>query len=138
MSAMWEVQKSIYDVMMADVILTTLVSSKIYDEPPTDENYPYIVFNEPTEIPDNRHKRLGYSVTQTLNIFTKPYGLGNYTANKILIRLNALLNMKKFDLDSFNMLICYYENGTALREKNKRIIQARYRIICHSSTDITY
>jgi len=138
MSAMWEVQKALYDTMISDTTLITLVSSRIYDEPPTDAIYPYIVFNNPTEVPDNRHKRLGYEVTQTIQIYTKPYGLGFYTANKILIRLNALLNMKKFDLESFNMLVCYYENGIGERDMNKRIMSARYRILCHSSTDITY
>jgi hypothetical protein len=126
MSAAWEVQKALYDAMVADTTLTTLVSNRIYDEPPTDVQYPYIVIGDMTEIPDNRHRLLGYDVTHTIHIYTQPYGLGFYPATKILERLNVVLNMKRFNLSSFNMLVCKLDNAINERDGDKRIISARY------------
>lgn len=139
MSAILETQKAIYDTMVADTTLTNLVASgNIIDEPRTDMDYPYIVIGDATEVPDNRHRLLGYDVTHTFHIYTKPYGLGFYTANKILERLNQILNMKRFTLPSYNMLVCLLDNTMNERDDDKRIISVRYRVLCHSNTEVTY
>lgn len=139
MSAILETQKAIYDAMVADTTLTSLVSAaNIVDEPKTDLDYPYIVIGDATEIPDNRHRYLGYEVTHTLHIYTKPAGLGFYTAGKILERLNQILNMKRFALTNYNMLVCLFDNAVNDRDNDKRIISVRYRILCHSNTEVTY
>ena len=138
MSAAWEVQKALYDAMIADTTLTTMISSIIADEPKTDQDYPYIVLGDMTEIPDNRHRRLGYEITHTLHIHTKPYGLGFYTVEQILTRINTVLNMKRFTMATYHMLVCKFENAMTERDGDKRIVSARYRIIVDSDTDTTY
>jgi hypothetical protein len=137
MSAGWEVQKSHYDAMVADTTLSAMVTS-ITDEPVTDQEYPYIVIGQMTEVADNRHRRLGYIVTHTIHIYTKPAGLGFYPAKKILERLNTVLNMKRFSMDTLHMLVTVYEQAFTERDIDKRIISARYRTWCDSDTDTIY
>ena len=100
--------------------------------------YPYIVIGDMTEIPFNKHRGLGYEITHTMHIYTKPYGLGFYTASQILKRLNTLLNMKRFTLTSYHMLVCLLDSSRTERDGDKRIISVRYRILCDSDTIVTY
>jgi hypothetical protein len=138
MSAAWEVQQAMYTAMVADTTLTSLVTGGIYDEPLPDTTYPYITIGDMVEVPDNRHRYLGYDISHTIHIYTKPYGLGYSTAEQILARLNVVLNMKRFALTNYTMLICKFDRAMTDREGDKRIISARYNIICHSNTATTY
>jgi hypothetical protein len=136
-SASWEVQVALYNALNGDSTFMNLISSRIYDEPPTDLEYPYVVIGNMTETPDNRHSALGYSITATFTIYTKPYGLGSYQCKNILSNMNRILNMKSFTLTSYTMLKCYMENAMHNRETDIngkmdiRTIDARYRILCH-------
>ena len=131
MSASWEAQVALYNALIADSTLMNLISSRIYDEPPTDLDYPYVVLGGMTEVAENRHNALGYSVTATFTIYTKPFGLGSYQAKNILTNMNRILNMKSFSLTSYTMLKCYFENAMYGREQDIRTIDVRYRILCH-------
>ena len=137
MSASWEVQVALYNALIADSTYMSLISSRIYDEPPTDLDYPYVMLGGMTEVPENRHSALGYSVTVTFTIYTKPFGLGSYQAKNILTNMNRILNMKSFSLTNYTMLKCYMENAMHNRETDinakmdVRTIDVRYRVICH-------
>lgn len=137
MSATWEVQKALYDALYANTTFMNLISNKIYDDPPTDTDYPYVCISGATEISDNRLNYLGYEVTMTFMIYTKPGGLGFYSAKKILEAMNTVLNVKRFTLSSYDMLMCKIDKVATLKDDDKRIISARYRVWAHSSTTHT-
>jgi hypothetical protein len=134
MSATWEIQKALYDALNGNSSFMTLIGSKLYDEPPTDTDYPYVVISETTEISDNRLDKLGFEDTVTFLIYTKPAGLGFYTAKKILEAMNTVLNVHRFTLTNYNMLMCKIDNVRTIRDDDKRIISARYRVWAHSDT----
>ena len=108
------------------------ISNRIYDEPPKNSVYPYVVMGDVTEIPDNRHNQLGYDVMATLYIHTKPGRSSFKPAKQILEDMNTVLNMKTLSMEGgFTMIICKYENSETKRDGDKRIISVRYRVIAH-------
>lgn len=134
MSAMWEIQKALYDALAGNTTFMNLISNKLYDEPPTDTDYPYVVIGTGTERSDNRLNKLGYENTLTFFIHTKPYGLGWYPATQILNAMNAVLNIKRFTMASFNMPGCKLDNVMKEKDEDKRILHVRYRVWAHSDT----
>ena len=136
MSANWEVQKAVYSTLKTDTTFTNLVST-IVDEPDTNKDYPYVLIGEGTENPDDNHSTLGYETFLNLIIYTKPAGLGYYTATQILTRMNALLNTKRLTLDSLRMLICVYDNSSKFRNKDIRGINVRYKILTAETSQFT-
>ena len=134
MSAMWEVQKALYDALVGNTAFMALISNRIYDEPNTNEEYPYVEIGDGTEVSVNRLNKLGYNNTLTLYIYTKPYGLGWYPAKQILSSMNTVLNIKRFTMSNYNMGGCKFDNALEEKDKDKRIIHARYRIWAFSDT----
>lgn len=136
MSADWEVQKALYDKLKADSTFMALISNNIFDEAPTNEDYPYVLFSDAIENTDNTLLFNGYEVFQTIKIYTKPYGLGSYTGKQILSRMNVVLNMKKFSMDTYNMIICKYDGSRTIKMKDKRVITVRYQVLAEDNTQI--
>jgi hypothetical protein len=116
-----------YTALKANTTFTNLISSRLYDEPLTNNVYPYVFIGLATEVPDNTHDKKGYNLTMNPVIYTNPAGLGNYQASTILVEMNKTLNLKTFTLTGHKMVICKYENASWGREENIRIIVARYR-----------
>ena len=137
-TALWEVQKAVVSAMTSSTTLTTLVSSKIYDEPPTNEDYPYIVVGNPTETGDNTLQKLGFNNTIICFIYTKPYGLGWYPATQIFDAMNAVLNAKRLPLTNLNIVHCKNDNVMHEVDKDKRILHVRYRIFSQKKTNHNY
>lgn len=137
MSAKWEVQKSIYNALATNSTFMTLISNRLYDEPETNQQYPYVTLGEATEVIDNTHDKLGYNITLTCAIYTKPYGLGYYQGDSIYAEMNNSLNMKKLTMSTgYRMIICkldYMYNEVELREQRtdgeKRVHYVRYRVL---------
>lgn len=138
MSATWEVQKALYNTLKNDTTFMNLVSNRLYDEPPTNSEYPYVLIGDCTEIPDNRLIKNGYELTMTFLIYTKSEGLGYYTGKKIYERMNDLLNVKKPSLDTLVMVMCQLDNMYTDREDDKRVISARYRVVVHDDNINTF
>lgn len=138
MSASWEVQKSIYTALSGDSTFMNLISNRLYDEPPTNEQYPYVVIGEMVEIDDNRLNRIGYEVTAILRIYTKPGGLGSYTSKNILEAMNNVLNCKKLSMTGFDMVICKIDYTSTDRVDDKRLLTVNYQVIAHANEDITF
>jgi hypothetical protein len=131
MSASWEVQVALYNALIGDTTFMNLIGNKIYDDPPTDTDYPYVCVGSMTEIPEDRHSALGYQVTMSMTIYTKPQGLGFYPAEQILTSMNRILNMKKFSLSNYTMIICKLDSARNDKMDDIRMIDVRYRVICH-------
>jgi len=136
LSAMWEVQVAIYEQLKNNATLMALIDG-IYDEPETNNAYPYITIGDGVESPDDSHSTLGYEDYLTFVIYTKPAGLGSYTAKNILAKMNDVINTKKFSMTSKNMLICEFDNATPFRNKDIRGLIVRYKVITEEQTNFT-
>jgi hypothetical protein len=138
MSAMWEAQKSLYNILANDLTFMNLINNRLYDEPQTNTAYPYVVIGDMTEEDDNRLILKGYEITATMHIFTQPSGLGYYTPKKIYERMNFLLNCKKPTLDTLKCVICKLDNTTTERDKDYRVLNVRYRLLIHDDSILTF
>ena len=131
MSASWEVQETLVEVLENDSELLELVSG-IYDTPPANYEEPYIAVGDDLELPDNTLSNEGYIVYATFHIHTKPGRLGFRPAKKIKERMNELLNHARLTMgDNYAMVMCYFDNAITERDKDKRIISVRYRVVTH-------
>lgn len=131
MTAMWSAQKSIYTALASNSTFMTKISNNLYDEPPTNEQYPYVTIGSMSERNDNRLNKSGFYVTMELRIFTKNGRGGFKLAKEILELANNVINLQKFSTDGFTMIQCYYRFSDTTRDQDKHIINANYDIICH-------
>lgn len=147
MSAIWEMQKAIYDILIADAPLMSLIGTRIYDEPLPNIKYPYLVLSNFVELSNNTHDGVGYETTFDIDIYDKIDSIGSARINAIYIRLNELLNLKKptlsiseglysntgtasypSSISTLTCLIIKLDNTTTDRDENHRILLTRYRI----------
>lgn len=133
MSAQWEVQKALYTALSADSAFMTKIGSRLYDEPPTNETFPYVTIGYMIENKYNRFNNEGYEVSARLDIYTKSGRLGYKPAKEILVEMNRILNLKRFNLTGYNMIQCYYETSDTERDEDKRILSARYTILTQAN-----
>lgn len=138
MSASWEVQKVLVAQLKADSTFMNLIGNRIYDEPNTNEQYPYVIVGDTIETTDNSLSFNGYDTSISFTIKTKPGGLGFYTAKQILEEMNRILNMKKFAMTGFVMNICKFDNMVTDRDGDIRSILVRYQVLSDTNTLITF
>lgn len=138
MSASWEAQKALYDQLKADSTFMNLIGDRLYDEPNTNETYPFVIVGDTIETSDNTLYYNGYDTSINFTIKTKPAGLGFYPAKQILEEMNRILNMKKFAMDSLTMIICKFDNMVTDRDGDIRSILVRYQVLSDSNTLITF
>jgi hypothetical protein len=129
MTATWEVQKSLYTALSADTTFMTKIGSRLFDEPPTDETYPYVILGSNSEIRLNKLSSIGYEVLTNITIYTKAGRLGYKEGKEILQEMNRVLNRKIFAMATLTMIQCYYISSDTDREEDKRILNARYTIL---------
>jgi hypothetical protein len=130
LSAQWEVQKALYDALSADSAFMTKIGSRLYDEPPTNETFPYVTLGYMIENKYNRMNNKGFEITARIDIYTKSGRLGYKPAKEILVEMNRVLNLKSFELNGFFMIQCYYETSDTERDEDKRILSVRYTVLC--------
>lgn len=128
-TSLWEVQKAIVSTLTGSTTVTSLIGSAIYDEPPTNVQYPYVVVMDGEELPNDNHNRLGFEATCTLFIYTKSSGLGWYQAVKILDAFNEVLNRKRLELDTLFCEICKLDNVIKNRVDETRILEVQYSVL---------
>lgn len=131
MSAMWSVQKSLFTALSANATLMTKIGNALYDEPPTNSDYPYITIGSMTETNSNRLSKDGFYVTLEMRIFTKNGRGGFKLAKEIVELVNQTINLKKFAMDTYTMVQCFYRYSSTERDEDKNIINANYDVICH-------
>lgn len=129
MSAQWEVQKAIYTALSTDSAFMTKIGSRLYDEAPTNESFPYVTLGNMTEIKYNRLTNKGFEISARIDIYTKSGRLGYKPAKEILVEMNRILNQKRFNMIGFNMIQIYFETSDTERDGDKRIITARYTVL---------
>lgn len=130
MSAQWEVQKALYTALSSNSTFMTKIGSRLYDEPPTNETFPYVTIGYMIENKYNRMNNAGYEISARIDIYTKSGRLGYRPAKEILAEMNRILNLKRFNLIGFNMVQCYYETSDTERDEDKRILSVRYTVLC--------
>lgn len=138
MSASWEAQKALYTQLKNDATFMNLIGSRLYDEPVTNNVYPYVMVGDTIEVPDNDLSHNGYDTSITFTIKTKPAGLGFYQGKQIVEEMNRILNMKIFDMTGFTMIICRFDNMITDRDGDIRTISVRYQVLSDTSTIIKY
>lgn len=129
MSATWEAQKAIYTALSNDSTFMNKIGSRLYDEPPTNETFPFVTIGDMIESKYNRHNNKGFEITATINVYTKAGRLGFKPAKEILVEMNRILNQKRFSMSGFNMIQCYFDYANNDRDNDKRIISANYIIL---------
>lgn len=131
MTAMWSVQKGLYTALSSNSTFMAKIGNNLYDEPPTNEQYPYVTIGSMTESNLNRLNKSGFTVTLELRIFTKNGRGGFKLAKEILEITNNVINLQKFTIDNFTMVQVYYRYSNTERDGDKHILNANYDIICH-------
>lgn len=131
MTAMWSVQKSLYTALSSNSTFMAKINNNLYDEPPTNEEYPYVTIGNMTESNQNRLNKNGFFVTLEMTIYTKNGRGGFKLAKEILELANNVLNLKTFSMDNYTMVQCYYRYSNTERDADKHIISASYDVICH-------
>lgn len=138
MSATWEVQKALYTALSADSVFMNKIGSRLYDEPPTNETYPYVVLGNMIEMRYNRILNKGSEITARFDIYTKAGRMGFRPTKEINFELDRVLNHKIFGLNQsgYRMIQCFFSNSATERDEDKRIISAYYTILVQEVYDI--
>lgn len=130
---MWEVQKAIYTALSTDSTFMTKIGSRLYDEPPTNETFPYVTIGNMFETRNNKLLSKGFEIRARIDIYTKSGRLGYKPAKEIQVDIDRVLNLKRFNLDSYNMVQCFLESSDTERDEDKRILSSRYVILCEKT-----
>lgn len=128
MSAMWEVQKALYLALSTDSTFMTKIGSRLYDEPPTNETFPYVTLGNMFENRYNKLDSKGFDISARIDIYTKSGKLGYKPAKEIMVDVDRILNLKRFNLTGYNMIQCFLETSSTERDEDKRIVSVRYTI----------
>lgn len=129
MSAQWETQKAIYTALSTDSAFMTKIGSRLYDEPPTNETFPYVTIGNMNENRYNRIANKGFQISARMDIYTKSGRLGFKPAKEILVEMDRVLNHKVFNFTGYKMIQCFFESSNTARDEDKRIISAYYTIL---------
>jgi hypothetical protein len=136
MSAMWECQTALYNALFTDSTFMTKIGSRLYDEPPTNQAFPYVTLGNMIETRNNKLLSKGFEVSARIDIYTKSGRLGYKPAKEIQVEVDRILNLKRFNLSGYNMVQCYLEATSTERDEDKRIISTRYTILVESVESI--
>lgn len=123
-----DVQIGIRAVLLGDTVLTNIIGARsVWDEPPEDEEMPYVHIGESTSIPDGSHGGQGRQVAATLHSWAKARSAS--AVNSIGERLVALLDHQHGALDAVTdgvtVWMVRHEFSQTLRDPNREI---RHRI----------
>lgn len=127
---LFESQKLVYNALSNNSTFMNLVSNRLYDEPQTNEVYPYVIIGGGTSVPYLRHGKDGIDESFLITIFTKPGGLGWYPCKKIAQSIRSVLHLKKFSVNStYNNVICIEESENREKNGDYRNMDLTYKII---------
>ena len=103
MTATWQVQQALYTALSSDTTFMTKIGNRLFDEPRTDETYPYETIGNMLELRFNKLVGVGYEVTAIFAIYTKSGRLGFKVAKEILLFHLLMLQLEplKKNLMSF-------------------------------------
>jgi hypothetical protein len=124
---MWAVQVAAFSALDA------ALSCPVYDEPPGDVAYPYVLIGEATAVPANVQGRTGREVTLTLHVWSDYAGMKE--AQGIVDTIDAVMDDAALTVAGYELVHVWLDfsgtvgSGGQLSEDAKlRHIVARYRV----------
>jgi hypothetical protein len=122
------VQVGLRTLLLGDAALTALIGeSSVWDEPPEDEDFPYVHIGEATSILDGTHSGQGRQVAETLHSWDKARTARS--VNRIGARLVAVLDLQAEAFDAVTsgvtVWMIRHEFSQTLRDPDRTI---RHRI----------
>lgn len=130
----FEAQKIIYNALVGNSTLMSLVSNRIYDEPNDNLDYPYVTIGDGGSKPFLRHNGDGLDSYFLITIFTNPGDLGYYPAEEIASEIKSSIHLKQLTCFDANIKNVITKEGslTRKREGQYRIIELNYRVLLES------
>ena len=115
-----ELQKGVRARLAALSSITDLVSTRIYDEPPTSVTYPFIRFGNITPSADDTDGRVGADVSFEIEAFSQ--ATGRVEATQIAEAVRAALHRSEssVSLTGFNLIELRCENYVVTRNSDER------------------
>jgi Protein of unknown function (DUF3168) len=127
---LFEAQKLIYNALSGDSTFMNLISNRLYDQPDTNEIYPYVIIGNGTSQNHLTHGKDGIFEFMNITIFTKPDSLGWYPAKNIVKSIRSKLHLKKFSINStYKNCICIQDSENRENTGTYRNIDLVYKII---------
>lgn len=123
----FEAQKLIYNALSGNTGFMSLIGNRLYDQPETNEIYPYVIIGNGLTTNHLTHGKDGINEFINITIFTKPGSLGWYTSKKISESIRSILQLKKFNTSAT------YKNCIVIQDGENREHNGDYRNI-----DLTY
>ena len=115
-----ELQKGIRARLAGLSSITDLVSTRIYDEPPTSVTYPFIRFGNITPSADDTDGRVGADVSFEIEAFSQ--ATGRVEATQIAEAIRAALHRSEnnVSLTGFHLIELRCENYVVTRNSDER------------------
>ena len=115
-----ELQKGVRATLVANSGVTNLVSTRIYDEPPTPVTYPFIRFGNITPSADDTDGNIGAEVSFEIEAFTQ--STGRVKATQIAEAVRAALHRSESSvtLTGFYLIEMRCENYVVTRNADER------------------
>ena len=115
-----ELQKGVRARLASLSSITDLVSTRIYDEPPTSVTYPFIRFGNITPSADDTDGRVGADVSFEIEAFSQ--ATGRVEATQIAEAVRAALHRSEnnVSLTGFNLIELRCENYVVTRNSDER------------------
>lgn len=127
---LFEAQKLIYNALSSDTSFMTLISNRLYDQPITNELYPYVVIGNGTSQNHLTHGKDGINEFINITIFTKSGSLGWYTSKTISQAIRNVLHLNKFTINStYKNCIVIFDNENRENAGMYRNIDLTFKII---------
>lgn len=127
-SALWPVQRAIYQRLTSHAPLMARVTG-ILDDVPEGQPFPYVVIGEWTEIPVLAFGEDGSETTLTLHVWSRYRGWKE--ANEIVALVNEVLDDAELEVEGYRTVLVVYDSSTAIRDTDgvTRHMVVRYRLI---------
>lgn len=123
-AASWTLQEAIYSCLESDSALITLTGTlRLYDEPPRDVSYPYLVFAADTETAWNTATTTGSEHTITIDIFSQSGG--RKACKQIASAVRDALENTALEPDGQTLIGLYFKSASYTRLEDGATFQAR-------------
>lgn len=119
-TALYKLQKAMYEALVDDTTLRQM-GVKVFDYVTTEETFPYIVFQSPSELQFNTFDRFGSEVDFNLHIWSRYDGWKE--CYEILDRLNTILHYQQIPIDGLHLVYLRSENVNSQIDLNLEIRQ---------------
>jgi hypothetical protein len=113
-----DLQEAIYDILVGDATLMTLVTNRVYDHVPDNTEYPYVAFGEARYDRWGSHTHEGYDVD--FNIHTYTQSLGKLDAQAIMNRIYTLLHDVDITVTGYPTVVCEEQSSFIILDEDNR------------------